>query len=132
MVRFLKILVKQLKILLFRQSNTIVHALFLIRLDTDGIRISIFFPNVDAITFFPLLLMLLIFFRLESGNPIDKVPQYVKIDTIIVLYNASAALDIKRFLIFLVMFTLLAALLLALSKCVASVKVGSKCTLRYL
>ena len=31
----------------FRQSNTTVHALVLIRLDTIGVRISIFFPSVD-------------------------------------------------------------------------------------
>ena len=118
--------------LLFRQSTTILHALCLIRLDTDGIRISIFFPSVDAITFFPLFSILLIFLSLESGNPRDKVPQYVKIGNSIVLYNALAAFDVKLFLIFLIMFTLLAAFLQVLSKCVASVKEGSKCTPRYL
>ena len=71
--------------LLFRQSNTIVHALCLIRLDTDGIRISIFFASVDAITFFPLFSILLILFSLESGNPSDKVPQYVKIGNMITI-----------------------------------------------
>ena len=115
-----------------RHSNTTVHALFLIRPDTDGIHISIFTQSVNAITFFPLFAILLIFFSLESGNPSDKVTQYVKIVNTIVLYNASAAFDVKLFHIFLIMFTLHAAFSQVLSKCVASVKEGSKCTPRYL
>ena len=77
MVRFPKVFSNVSQMLLFRQSNTIEHALLLIRLDTDGIRISIFFPSVHAIMFFPLFSMLWIFFSLELGNPSDKVPQYV-------------------------------------------------------
>ena len=87
---------------LLRQSKTIVvYALFLIRLDTDGIHISIFFPSVDAITS-------------SFLNAFD-------------LYNASAASDIRLLRNFLIIFTMLAAFLHVLSKCVASVKVGPIC-----
>ncbi len=87
--------------------------------------------SFDAVAFFPLFSMRLIFCSLESRKPIDKVPEYVKICNTIVLYNASAASDVRLFLIFLIMFSLLAAFLQVFSKCVASVKVGSKCTPRY-
>ena len=118
--------------LLLRQSNTMVHVLFLMRLDADGMRNSMFFPILDVITFFPLCSIPLIFLSLESGSPGDKVPQEVKIGNIIVLYNASVTSDVKLFRRFLIVFTLLAAFLHVLSRCVASVKVGSKCTPRYL
>ena len=92
------------QMLLLRQSNTMVHALFLTRLDADGMRNSILFPILDVSTFFPLFSIPLMFLSLESGSPSDKVPQKEKIGNIIVLYNASAASDVKLFRNFLIVF----------------------------
>ena len=63
--------------------------------------------------------MLWIFFNLESGNSSDKVPQHANIGSTLARYNASAALGVEPFLIFLITFTQLAASLQVLSECEA-------------
>lgn len=107
---------------MFCQDNRILQYILSsqIRLDVDGIRISMFFPSVDVIKFFPLFLIpLMTKYRHKQEFKVSSLCIILQPHLLI---NAFFAFSIN---------SLCLQPFYRFFQCVTSVKVGSKCIPRY-